>query len=224
MVRRKLIAEALGTGLLLFIIVGSGIAAQNLGTDGATQLLAHALVVGIGLGVLILLFQSVSGSHFNPAVTLAFWRSDEVDTSCATGYVLFQLVGALAGVGAANLTFGEQVFAVSRTARDGFGLVLAEGIATFVLVLVILALVRVGRPSAIPAAVGGWVAAIVFATASTGFANPAVTVARIFTDTYTGIDPTSVWAFLAAQLVAGLLAVPVAKVLYPTPTTQQVPA
>jgi arsenate reductase len=223
-VRRELLAEGLGAGLLLFVVVGSGIAAQDLGTDGATQLLAHALVVGLGLGALILLFQSVSGAHFNPAVTLAFWRTGRIDPGSASGYVLAQLVGGLAGVGLANLTFGEQVFAVSATARDGFGLVLAEGIATFVLVLVILALVRVGRPSAIPAAVGGWVAAIVFATASTGFANPAVTVARIFTDTYTGIDPTSVWAFLAAQLVAGLLAVPVAKLLYPTPTTQQVSA
>lgn len=222
--RRELVAEGLGTALLLYVIVGSGIAAQSLGSDGATQLLAHALAVGIGLGVLILLFQTVSGSHFNPSVTLAFWRSGDLDGGTASRYVMAQMVGALAGVGAANLTFGEQVFSISGTERNGLGLVAAEGIATFVLVLVILALVRVGRTSAIPAAVGGWVAAIVFATASTGFANPAVTVSRIFTDTYTGIDPASVWGFLAAQLVAGLVAVPVAALLYPTTTTQPVSA
>lgn len=223
--RRQLVAEGLGTGLLLYIIVGSGIAAHSLSADAGTQLLAHALVVGIGLGVLIALFQTVSGSHFNPSVTLAFWRSGDIEGPRAAGYVTTQLVGALAGVGAANLSFGEQVFAVSSTARDGAGLVLAEGIATFVLVLVILGLVRVGRASAIPMAVGGWVAAIVFATSSTGFANPAVTVSRIFTDTFTGIAPASAWGFLAAQLAAALLAVPVAALLYArTPTNQQVSA
>jgi glycerol uptake facilitator-like aquaporin len=223
-VRRRLIAEGLGTGLLLYVIVGSGIAAQNLGADGVTQLLAHALVIGIGLGVLILLFQSVSGSHFNPSVTLAFWRSGSIDGTTGLGYLAAQLAGALAGVGAANLTYGQQIYSVSATARDGLGLITAEGIATFVLVLVILALVRVGRAPAIPAAVGGWVAAIVFATASTGFANPAVTISRVFTDTYTGIAPGSVWGFLAAQIVAGLAAVPVAGLLFETKATQQASA
>lgn len=222
MTKRQLLAEGLGTGLLLYVIVGSGIAAQNLSSDGATQLLAHALVVGIGLGVLIVLFQTVSGSHFNPSVTLAFWRSDELSGSTAVGYTSAQLIGALAGVAAANVTFGEEVLAISGTARNGLGLIAAEGIATFVLVLIILGLVRIGRPGAIPAAVGGWVAAIVFATSSTGFANPAVTIARIFTDTFTGIAPPSVWWFLIAQLLAGLAAVPVARLLYPSPTTQQV--
>lgn len=222
--RRRLVAEALGTALLLYVIVGSGIAAQKLSSDAGIQLLAHALIVGIGLGVLIALFQTVSGSHFNPSVTLAFWRSGAIDGTSASGYVVAQLVGALVGVGAANLSFGEQVFAVSSTARTGTGLVLAEGIGTFVLVLVILALVRVGRAAAIPAAVGGWVAAIVFATASTGFANPAVTISRMFTDTYTGIAPASVWGFLAAQLAAGLLAAPVTTLLYSKPTHQQVSA
>lgn len=219
--RRQLVGEALGTALLLYIIVGSGIAAQELGSDGVSQLLAHAVVVGIGLGVLILLFQSVSGSHFNPAVTLAFWRSGSIDGGTASGYVIAQLVGAMLGVAAANVTFGEPMIAVSATARNGLGLVGAEGVATFVLVLVILALVRIDRTAAIPAAVGGWVAVIVFATSSTGFANPAVTISRIFTDTYTGIAPRSAWAFLVAQLVAALIAVPVARFLYPTPVAQR---
>lgn len=221
---RRLLAEGLGTALLLYIIVGSGIAAESLSSDAGFRLLAHALVVGIGLGVLIALFQAVSGSHFNPSVTLAFWRSGDVDGTTGTAYVASQLLGALVGVGAANLSFGEPAFAVSSTARNGFGLVLAEGIATFVLVLVILALVRIGRPSVIPVAVGGWVAAIVFATSSTGFANPAVTVSRIFTDTYTGIAPASVWGFLVAQLAAALLAVPVATLLLAPTADQQVSA
>jgi glycerol uptake facilitator-like aquaporin len=222
--RHRFVAEAVGTGLLLHIIVGSGIAAQQVGTDGATQLLAHALVVGIGLGVLIVLFQSVSGSHFNPSVTLAFWRGGTIDGTTASGYIGAQLVGALAGVGLANLTFGEQVYSVSATPRDGLGLVVAEGIATFVLVFLILALVRLGLAPVIPAAVGGWVAVIVFATASTGFANPAVTVSRIFTDTYTGIAPGSAWGFLAVQIVAGLVAAPIAALLYETSATQRASA
>lgn len=219
--RRELAAEAMGTALLLYLIVGSGIAAQKLGTDEAGQLLAHALVVGIGLGVLILLFQSVSGSHFNPSVTLALWRSGTIGGIAAASYVVVQIVGALIGVAAAHATFGEPILAVSSTVRDGLGLIAAEGIATFILVLVILALVRIDRPAAIPAAVGGWVAAIVFATASTGFANPAVTLSRVFTDTFTGIAPPSVWGFVTAQLLAALLAVPVARALYPTSMSHQ---
>ncbi len=213
--RRELVGEALGAALLLYVIVGSGIAAQSLGSDGAAQLMAHAVVVGLALAVLILMFQTVSGSHFNPSVTLAFWRSGAIDGVTASGYVLAQILGALLGVVAANVTFGEPLLTVSATSRDGLGLVIAEGLATFVLVLLIFALVRVDRRDAIPAAVGCWVAAIVFATASTGFANPAVTVARIFTDTFTGIAPSSVWAFLVAQLLAAVMAVPVARFLYP---------
>jgi glycerol uptake facilitator-like aquaporin len=212
---RELTGEGLGTALLLYVVVGSGIAAESLGGDPGTQLFTHAVAVGLGLAVLIALFQTVSGSHFNPAVTIAFWRTRAIAGGRAARFVAAQLTGALAGVVAAHVTFGRSPLSQAGTRRDGWGLVLAEGIATFTLVLIILALVRTGRPTAIPAAVGAWVAAIVFATSSTGFANPVVTVARMLTDTYTGIAPASVAGFLVAQFVAGLLAAAVAPALYP---------
>jgi glycerol uptake facilitator-like aquaporin len=212
---RRHVAEGLGTGLLLYVIVGSGIAAETLGRDAALQLLAHALVVGLGLGVLISLFQTVSGSHFNPSVTLAFWRSGGLTASEASRYVASQVVGAVVGVAVANTSFGDAALSISATERPGAGAMAAEAVATFVLVLVILALVRTGRSSAVPFAVGAWVATIVFATSSTGFANPAVTVARMFTDSYTGIAPASTVGFLVAQVLAGLAAVPTASLLFP---------
>jgi glycerol uptake facilitator-like aquaporin len=223
-VTKELIAEASGTAGLLFIIVGSGIAAQTLGSDPGFQLLAHGISVGLGLGVLIALFQTVSGSHFNPSVTIAFWRAESLSGAEAVAYAVAQSLGALAGVALANITFGESMIAISQTARSGAGLVMAEAIATFILVLVILALVRTGRPAAVPAAVGAWVAAIVFATSSAGFANPAVTLARMFTDTYTGIAPASVAGFLAAQLIAGILAASAARLLFPDYVPQRAPA
>jgi glycerol uptake facilitator-like aquaporin len=212
---RGLIGEGLGTGLLLYIVVGSGIAAESLGSDPGTQLFTHAVVVGLGLAVLIALFQTVSGSHFNPAVTIAFWRTRAIDGGRAARYVAIQLVGALAGVVAAHVTFGLPPLSLAATGRAGWRLALAEGVATFTLVLIIFALVRTGRSTAVPAAVGAWVATVVFATSSTGFANPAVTVARMVTDSYTGIAPTSVTGFLVAQVVAGLLAAALAPALYP---------
>lgn len=217
--RRALLAESIGTGLLLFVIVGSGIAAETLSQDAGVQLLAHALIVGAGLGVLIVTFQVASGAHFNPAVTLAFWRQGDLSGTEAGGYVTAQLAGGLVGVAAANYTFTEVIVDLSGTERTGVGLWVAEMIGTFVLVLVILALVRSGRPGAIPAAVGAWVAAIVFATASTGFANPAVAVTRMLTDTFTGIAPASVPGFVIAQLVGALFAVPVARIIYPNPAS-----
>ncbi|REK22706.1 MAG: aquaporin family protein [Actinobacteria bacterium] len=214
---RRASAEGLGTSLLLYVIVGSGIAAETLGRDQAGQLIAHALTVGLALGVLILLFQTVSGSHFNPAVTLGFWRTGTLTGREAVGYAIAQVVGALAGVAAANISFQQAPLEVSTTARTGVGLVFAEAIGTFVLVFVILALVRLGKESTIPAAVGAWVAAIVFATSSTGFANPAVTLSRVFTDTYAGIDPASVPAFLVAQVLAGFLAAYATRFFFPDP-------
>ena len=214
---RSSAAEAVGTGLLLYLVVGSGIAAEALGDDRATQLLAHALAVGLGLGVLIAVFQTVSGSHFNPSVTLAFWRSGEMGSSTAARYGIAQIVGALVGVVVAHLSFDLAAVSISVTVRGGPGLILAEAIATFVLVFVILALVRTGRPEFVPMAVGGWVAAIVFATSSTGFANPAVTISRVFTDSYTGIAPESIVGFLTGQIFAGLIAAPAAVFFFPDP-------
>lgn len=218
--RRQLLAEGVGTGLLLYVIVGSGIAAETLTGDGGVQLFAHAVVVGLGLGVLIAMFQTVSGSHFNPSVTLAFWRTKELQPGPAAGYVMAQVLGGTLGVILANLSFARPAVSISGTARSGAGLIVAEAMATFVLVLVILALVRTERSSLVPAAVGAWVAAIVFATSSTGFANPAVTMSRILTDSYTGIAPSSVVAFLVAQLLAGLGAASAAIHLYPKTAPQ----
>ena len=217
--RSRLLAEGLGTGLLLYVVVGSGIAAQGLGQDPGTQLFTHAVVVGLGLAALIAMFQTISGSHFNPAVTLAFWRSGDISSGEALRYVSAQLAGAVLGVIAANVTFGVAAVSVSETVRSGIGLVAAEAIGTFVLVLSILLLVRTARAGLVPAVVGAWVAAIVFATSSTGFANPAVTISRVFTDSYTGIAPGSVLAFVAAQLLAGLLAALIVPALLPRPVS-----
>jgi glycerol uptake facilitator-like aquaporin len=217
--RSRLLSEGLGTGLLLFVVVGSGIAAQGLGQEPGTQLFTHAVVVGLGLAALIAMFQPISGSHFNPAVTLAFWRSGDISLGEALRYVVTQLAGAVLGVIAANVTFGITAVSLSETVRSGIGLVVAEAIGTFVLVLSILLLVRTARAGLVPAVVGAWVAAIVFATSSTGFANPAVTIARVLTDSYTGIAPASVLAFVAAQLVAGLLAALIVPALFPRPVS-----
>jgi glycerol uptake facilitator-like aquaporin len=218
---KQVVAEALGTSLLLYVIVGSGIAAETLSIDAGIQLLVHAIAVGVGLGALIAMVQTVSGSHFNPSVTLAFWRTRMVSGLVATRYVAAQMIGAIAGVVAANLSFEAAIVSISATGRTGPGPLLAEGVATFVLVLVILALVRTNRHGAVPVAVGAWVASAVLATSSTGFANPAVTVARMLTDTYTGIAPASVPSFLASQLVAGLAAAGIAVVFYPEPVPQR---
>lgn len=213
---RALVAEFLGTALLLYVIVGSGIAVERLSDDGAIRLFAHAVAVGAGLSALIAFLAPVSGAHLNPAVTIGFSITRATGATTALGYVGVQLAGAAIGVAAANLTFGEPMFSAGATVRDGVGRPFAEFIGTFVLVLLILGLVRTGRVSAIAPAVGAWVGAIVVATASTGFANPAVTVARAVTDTFTGIQPASVPAFLLAQVAAGIVAAVAAIALYPS--------
>jgi glycerol uptake facilitator-like aquaporin len=218
---RQLAGEGLGTALLLYVIVGSGIAAETLSTDPGAQLFAHAIAVGLGLGALITVFQTVSGSHFNPSVTLGFWRTGAMPGAEAARYAAAQVLGAIVGVAAANLSFDRTLVSLSTTARSGVGRVVAEAVATFVLVLLILVLVRNGRGGLVPAAVGAWVASAVFATSSTGFANPAVTFARMLTDSYTGIAPASVAAFVAAQIAAGLLAAPVAVLFQSHRVSQQ---
>lgn len=214
---RELTGEALGTALLLYVIVGSGIAVERLSADGAVQLAVHAIAVGVGLGALIAFLAPISGAHFNPAVTIGMTVTNDFDRSSAAPYATAQIGGALVGVILANLTFSEVALGLSQTPREGLGRPVAEFIATYVLVLMIIALVRSNRTSMIPAAVGAWVTTIVIGTASTGFANPAVTVARMFTDTYTGIEPGSAPAFLLAQLTAAIAAGATALLLYPVP-------
>lgn len=212
---RRLWAEAIGTALLLYLIVGSGIAVERLGSDGSAQILAHAVAIGAGLAALIALFASVSGAHFNPAVTLGFWRTGGIGGTDAIAYATVQILGAVAGVALANWTYNLDALSVATTDRSTLGMVAAEFVVTFVLVLLILALVRTGRDAAVAPAVGAWIAAIVIGTVSTGFANPAVTVSRALTDTFSGIAPAGVPAFLAAQFVAAIVAAFVAVIFYP---------
>ena len=203
---RELVAEGLGTLLLLATVVGSGIMAENLagGNDGIA-LLANTLATGAILAVLITSLGSVSGAHFNPAVTGAFLLRHEIGCGKAGAYCLAQLLGALAGVALAHLMFAVDVVQFSGKTRTGFGQWLSEGVATFGLVATILA-TRESRPSAVAAMVGLYISAAYWFTASTSFANPAVTVARAFTDTFSGIAPRDVAAFLVAQLIGAALA------------------
>lgn len=213
-----LTAEGLGTAMLLAVIVGSGQAVERLGADPAVTLFIHAVVVGAGLAVLIAMFLPISGAHFNPVVTLAVLVGGGIGRGTAARYLAVQSIGAVLGVLVANLMFGSDVLGMSGTVRDGIGRFSGEIFATFGLVLVILVLVAHGRLSAIPISVGAWVATVIVATVSTGFANPAVTVARMFTDSYTGIAPASVPAFVAAQALGAILAVAAVWLLRPDPS------
>lgn len=206
-------AEFVGTALLLTLIVGSGRQVESLGIDPSAQLLAHALAVGLGLAVLVAVFLPVSGSQFNPAVTLVAWGTGAMPRRLVVPHLVAQLTGAVVGVVVANLAYGAPAVEVSTNVRDG--VLGAEALATFSLVLVIFALVRAGRPEWLPAAVGGIVGAGIVATASTGFANPAVAVARILTESYTGIAPESVPPFVAVQLVGAGVAALVVVWLWP---------
>ncbi len=186
----------------------------------AAGLFFHAVAVGAGLAVLIVLFLSVSGSHFNPAVTLAMWRAGRLEGSTATRYAVAPVTGAVVGVWLAHVSFGEPVFSVASTVRTGWGPVVSELVGTLVLVLLIFVLVDQDRRGWIGPGVGAWVAAVV-STSSTGFLNPAVTIARAFTDSYTGISPAGVPGFIAAQLVGGLLAVVILSRLRPVPEMKE---
>jgi glycerol uptake facilitator-like aquaporin len=202
--RRAFLAEIVGTALLLVAIVGSGIEVSR---AEPVSLFAHAIVVGAALAVLIAMLGPVSGAHFNPVVTLAFaWRG-AIGGRIAAGYLAAQVLGAAAGTVAANLMFAEPALAVATTARDGGAMVLGEVVATGGLVLVILVLVAAGRTAAVAPAVGAWIAAAILFTSSDAFANPAVTLARMLTDTWTGIRPGSVPGFLAGQALGGLAGV-----------------
>ena len=203
---RKLVAEALGTLLLLATVVGSGIMGVNL-ADGndALALLGNTLATGAILAVLITMLGPISGAHFNPAVTVAFLVRREIGGGTAAAYILVQVVGGLAGAMLAHAMFDMDLVQVSTRARTGIGQWLAEGVATFGLVATIIATLK-ARPSAVAAMVGLYISAGYWFTASTSFANPAVTVARSFTDTFSGIAPVDAPAFIVAQFVGALLA------------------
>lgn len=215
---RRLLAEALGTGLLLIAVVGSGIAAEQLSEDMGLQLFENAAATAAALIAIILALGPVSGAHLNPVVTLADRVFGGLTNIEAATYVAAQLVGAAVGVVIANLMFSLPAVEFSTTSRSSGGLWLAEVVATFGLLLVIFGVVRSGRTSMAPFAVGAYIGGAYFFTSSTSFANPAVTAARMLSDTFAGIAPGSVSAFVAAQLVGAVLAVAAVRLLYPEVT------
>lgn len=203
---RRLAAETLGTALLLAIVIGSGIMGERLaGGNTAIALLGNTLATGAGLVVLIAAFGPVSGAHFNPAVTLVFALRREIGWRTAGAYVAAQLAGAVAGVLAAHAMFAEPMVQISGKLRDGPAQGFSEAVATFGLVTAILATVRL-RPQMVPAVVGLYITSAYWFTASTSFANPAVTLARSLSDTFAGIAPQSVPLFLLAQTAGALAA------------------
>jgi len=203
---RRLVAEGVGTALLLATVVGSGIMGERLsGGNVAVALLANTLATGAGLVALILTFGPISGAHFNPAVTLADATQGGLPWREVAPYALAQVVGAIAGVAAADVMFGEPVFSLSTHARSGVAQVFSEFVATFGLLAVIWGCSR-RRSEAVPFAVGAYITAAYWFTASTSFANPAVTVARALTNTFAGIRPADVPAFVVAQLVGAAAA------------------
>lgn len=203
---RRAAAETVGTAFLLAMVVGSGVMAERLAAgNGALALLANSLATGAGLVALILTFGSVSGGHFNPAVTLATWLQGERNWKQVLIYIISQLFGALVGVVAAHLMFGEPLLALSRQVRSGGGQVFSEVVATFGLLSVICGVER-SRPRMLPFAIGAYITAAYWFTASTSFANPAVTLARAFTHTFSGIRLADAPGFIFAQLVAAAAA------------------
>ena len=203
---RRLVGEGLGTGLLLVAVVGSGIMAERLaGGNDALALLANTIATGAALVVLITIFGPVSGAHFNPCVTLWFVLRREMEGSTALLYGGVQVVGAILGVWLAHAMFAMPILELSHKLRDGPAQWLAEGVATFGLILTIAAGIRFA-PASIPVLVGLYITAAYWFTASTSFANPAVTVARSLADSFAGIAPSSAPGFIAAQFAATIMA------------------
>jgi glycerol uptake facilitator-like aquaporin len=210
-------AEALGTALLLAIIVGSGIMGEGLARgNSAIALLANAVATGAGLAVLILTFGPVSGAHFNPLVSLAEAAQARLAWRRVPVYVSAQVGGAFAGVAAAHLMFDQPLFFASQHARAGWAMLWSEVVAAFGLLIAILAISRT-RPAALPAAVGAYIAAAYWFTASTSFANPAVTLARAASDTFSGIRPQDVPGFIAAQTIGAAAALVLYRWLFGAP-------
>lgn len=213
---RKVVAEALGTALLLVAVVGSGIAAQRLspGTPGL-ELFENAVATGCALAVIILALGPVSGAHLNPVVSLVDAALGGLDRRQLGAYIAAQMGGAVIGVVVANLMFSLAPVTMSQHARVGPGLWLGEVVATFGLLLVIFGVARSGRSAVVPFAVGAYITGAYFFTSSTSFANPAVTVARMLSNTFAGISPGSVAPFIAAELCGGAIAWLAIRYLHP---------
>ena len=215
---RALAGEFLGSALLTAVVVGSGIAAQNLSpTDVGLQLFENAFATALGLGVLILVFQTVSGAHFNPVVSLIDALLHRKGAAVTAAYIPAQVLGCIVGAILANVMFAAPAIAWSTKDRADWPHLLAEVIATAGLVLVIFALVRTDRAHLAAPAVGAYIGAAYFFASSTSFANPAITIGRAFSDTFAGIAPSSVLPFIAAQLVGAALGWALIRALFPVP-------
>jgi len=216
---RRLVAEFLGSAFLAAVVIGSGIAAQRL-SPGQTglELLENAAATAAGLFAIILMFGPVSGAHFNPVVSFADAALGGLSWRNAAAYLPAQVAGCVTGAVAANLMFARAAVSISMKHRASGAHALAEVIATAGLVLVIFALARAGRAASAPAAVGAYIGAAYFFTSSTSFANPAITIGRMFSDTFAGIAPYSAPVFIAAQIGGGIAGVLIIRLLYPTLT------
>jgi arsenate reductase len=219
---RRLLAEFLGSAFLAAIVIGSGIAAQNLspGNTGL-QLFENAAATAAGLYAIILMFGPVSGGHFNPVVSVVDAAFGGLSWRDALTYLPAQVAGCIGGAMVANVMFAEPVINISTKHRASGPHFLSEIVATLGLLLVIFALARSGRSRTAPAAVGAYIGAAYFFTSSTSFANPAITVGRMFSDTFAGIAPSSAPSFMAAQVVGGVLAVGVIRTLLPDVTPSE---
>jgi glycerol uptake facilitator-like aquaporin len=222
---RRLLAELIGSAFLAAVVIGSGIAAQNLSpNDTGLQLLENAAATGAGLCALILMLGPVSGSHLNPVVSLAAAGLQSITWRDALAYTPVQIVGCITGAMVANTMFGQAAISISQHHRASPAHVWAEIIATAGLVLLIFALVQTHRAASAPAAVGAYIAAAYFFTSSTSFANPAISIGRIFSNTFAGIAPASVPAFIVAQLIGGAIGLLGVRLLYPSQTVVEAPA
>ncbi|PHR59357.1 MAG: aquaporin family protein [Robiginitomaculum sp.] len=204
--KQKLFAEAIGTCILLAVVVGSGIMAETIsGGNAGIALLGNTLATGAILVVLILMFGPISGAHFNPAVTLAFWLNKDISTKHAIAYTGVQIIAAILGVWLAHFMFEQTIFQSSTHIRYGLPQGVSESLATFALVACILFIVKL-RPGAVPYAVGLVITAGYWYTSSTSFANPAVTIARSLSDTFAGIRPIDVPMFIGGQFIGAVAA------------------
>jgi glycerol uptake facilitator-like aquaporin len=219
---RRLLAEFLGSAFLAAVVIGSGIAAARLSpNDVGLELFENATATAAGLFTIILMFGPVSGGHFNPVVSLVDASFGGLRWRNALAYIPAQVSGCIAGAITANAMFALAAISISTKHRASEAHLLAEVVATLGLLLVIFSLARTRRGSIAPAAVGAYIGAAYFFTSSTSFANPAISVGRIFSDTFAGIAPASVPAFVVAQLVGGLAAIGVVRTLYPDITPEE---
>lgn len=202
---RKLLAEFVGTCFLVMIVIGSGIMAQNLSSDQLSVLLANTIATGAGLTALIWIFISVSGAHFNPAVSLIMFLKKELTLKQFSYFISFQVAGGFFGAILANVMFGLEPLQISANERSGLNIYFSEFIATFGLIITILGVRKLSNLVVAPA-VGLYISAGYWFTSSTSFANPAVTIARVFSDTFTGINPEFILPFIVFQLIGACLA------------------